>query len=65
MDNKKTEVVPGLSFADVEEIADQLYERKDGNHPQLHKPNKGFFDILENGKPDISISPIFVKKVLL
>ena len=65
MANSKKEVVPGLSAADVEEIADQVFNRKDGNHPQLNIAGSGFIDILKNGKPDISASSVFIKKANL
>jgi ATP sulfurylase len=57
------EVVSGLTVADVKEIADQVFRRTDGNHPQLNKPMNGFIDILQKGKPEISASPIFVRKI--
>jgi len=59
------EVVPGLTSADVKEIADQIYNKRDGNHPQLSKPGNGFIDILRDGKPDISASPVFIRKANL
>jgi hypothetical protein len=59
------EVVPGLTSADVKEIADQVFNRTDGNHPQLSVSGNGFIDILKDGKPDISASPVFVRKVSL
>ena len=62
LDTKK-EVVPGLTAADVREITDQVFSRTDGNHPQLSASGKGFLDILQNGKSDISASPVFIKKV--
>ncbi|MCL2066985.1 MAG: hypothetical protein FWG99_05935 [Treponema sp.] len=57
------EVVPGLSAADVEKIADRVFNRRDGNHPQLGASESGFIDILQNGKPDISASAAFIRKV--
>ena len=65
-DTKKSkEVVPGLSSDDVREIADQIFNRTDGNHPQLKvkTSENGFIDILKNGKSDISASSVFIKKV--
>jgi len=56
------EVVPGLTSADVREIADQVFNRTDGNHPQLSVSGNGFINILQNGRPDISASPVFVRK---
>ncbi|MCL1836378.1 MAG: hypothetical protein FWG46_02390 [Treponema sp.] len=56
------EVVPGLSSADVRNIADQIFNRTDGNHPQLVKSENGFMDILKNGKPDISATAVFIRK---
>ena len=61
----KKEVVPGLTSADVKEIADQVFNRTDSNHPQLNVSGNGFIDILQDGKPDISASPVFVRKASL
>jgi len=61
----KKEVVPGLTSADVKEIADQVFSRTDGNHPQLSVSGDGFINILQNGKSDISASPVFVRKASL
>jgi len=65
MTANEKEVVPGLTSADVKEIADQVFNRTDGNHPQLSASGNGFINILQNGKPDISASPAFVRKVSL
>jgi len=65
MVDTKKEVVPGLTVADVKEIADQVFSRTDGNHPQLNKSESGFIDILQKGKPDISASPVFIRKANL
>ena len=62
MANAKREVVPGLTSADVKQITDQIFNRTDGNHPQLNASKNGFMDILRNGTSDISASPVFVKK---
>jgi len=59
------EVVPGLTSADVKEIADQIFNKTDGNHPQLSVSGNGFINILQNGKPDISASPAFVRRASL
>ena len=64
MIDAKREIVPGTTAADIREIAEQIINRTDGNHPQLASEN-GFIDILQNGKPDISASPVFLKKVSL
>ena len=65
MTDAKKEVVPGLTVADMKKIADQILERTDVNHPQSSKPGNGFLSILENGKADISASPVFIRKVNL
>jgi hypothetical protein len=52
------EVVPGLSSADVADMMEKVFNWTDGNHPQLNSPENGFLDILQNGKPDISASPV-------
>jgi hypothetical protein len=59
------EVVPGLTSADVREITEQVFNRTDGNHPLLNASGNGFINILQNGKPDISASSVFVRKVSL
>ena len=65
MANIEREIVPGLTAADVKEIADQVFSRTDGNHPQISTSDNGFIDILKNGKPDLSVSSIFIRKVNL
>lgn len=65
MADTKREVVPGLTSVDVREIADQVFNKTDDNHPQLSKSENGFIDILQNGKPDISASPVFIRKASL
>jgi len=65
MVNIEKEVVPGLTSADIKEITDQVFNRTDGNHPLLNVSGNGFINILKNGKPDISASPVFVRKVSL
>jgi hypothetical protein len=59
---EKDEVVPGLSRGDVKVIADKIFKQKDRNHPHSRKKANGFLDILENGKPNISASSIFIRK---
>jgi len=61
----KEEVVSGITAADVKEIADQVLNRTDGNHPQFGASENGFLDILQNGKSDISASPVFIRKACL
>ena len=65
MTDTENEVVPGLTSADVEEIADQIFNRTDGNHPQFSTSENGFIEILQNEKPDMSASSVFIKKVNL
>jgi len=65
MANIKKEVVPGLTTEDVEKIADHIFDRTDYNHSQLGESKNGFMEILQNGKPVISASPVFIKKVIL
>jgi len=65
MSDTEKEVVSGLTSANVKEIADQVFSRTDGNHPQLSVSGNGFINILQNGKPDISASPVFVRKASL
>jgi hypothetical protein len=65
MVNTDKEIIPGLTSADVRKIANQVFKRTDGNHPQFNASENGFIDILQNGKPDISASPVFINKVTL
>jgi hypothetical protein len=65
MGNKKEKHVSGLTSAEVKQIAEQIFCRTDSNHPQLKKTDNGFLDILRNGKPNISASSVFIKKVSL
>jgi hypothetical protein len=57
------EVVPGLTAADVKEMADKVFGQTDGNRPQIVSSESGFLDIIKNGKPEISSSPAFVRKI--
>jgi len=61
---KEKEIVPGLTSADVREIADKILNKTDGNHPQL-RLGSGFINILKKGNPDISASSAFIRKVIL
>jgi hypothetical protein len=63
--NEEKEVVPGLTAADVKEIADKAFYWTDGNHPQVNSAENGFLNILRNGKSDVSSSPAFVRKISL
>jgi len=65
MADAEKEVVPGLTSADVREITEQIFNRTDGNHPLLNVSGNGFIDILQNGKPDINASSVFVRRVNL
>ena len=65
MTDTEEEVIPGLTLTDMKKIADQILEKTDVNHPQSSKPGNGFLDILENGKADISASPVFIRKINL
>jgi hypothetical protein len=59
------EIVPGLFASDVAEMAEKVFNWTDGNRPQKNSSGNGFLDILENAKPDISASPVFIRKVVL
>jgi len=65
MVNKEKEIVCGLTSADVKKIADQVFSKTDGNHPQLSASGNGFIDILQHGKSNLSSSAAFVRKVQL
>jgi hypothetical protein len=65
MTDEKREVVPGLTSADVKEMADKVFNWTDGNRPQVNNTENGFLNILQNGKSDISSSPAFIRKIAL
>jgi hypothetical protein len=65
MHREDKEVVPGLFSADVADMAEKVFNWTDGNQPQLSRPENGFLDILQNGKPDISASSVFIRKAIL
>jgi ATP sulfurylase len=61
--NEEKEVVPGLTAADVKEMADKVFNWTDGNHPQVSSAENGFLNILQNGKSEVSSSPAFIRKI--
>jgi hypothetical protein len=63
MNDIHEEVVPGLTYADIEEMAGKVLERTDENHPQMSSVENGFMGILKNGKSELSSSPIFIRKI--
>jgi hypothetical protein len=65
MCSENEEVVPGLSSADVADMAEKVFNWTDGNRPQLNSSGNSFLDILQNAKPDISASPAFIRKAVL
>jgi len=65
MANTEKEIIPNLTSSDIRKIVKQVFNRKDGNHPQLNISENGFIDILKNGKSDICASPVFINKVIL
>ena len=65
MANIEKEIISGLTARDVKSIADQVLNRTDENHPKFTIPENGFINILQNEKPDISASSIFIRKVNL
>jgi hypothetical protein len=65
MNSENKEVVPGLSSTDVAEMREKVYNRTDGNQPQLNSSGNGFLDILRNGRPGISASSAFIRKAAL
>jgi ATP sulfurylase len=63
--NEEKEVVPGLTAADVKEMADKVFNWTDENHPQVNSAENGFLNILQNGKSEVSSSPAFIRKIAL
>jgi len=59
----KEEVVPGLTYGEMVKMADSVMGWTDGNHPRTGRSENRFIDILQNGKPNISASPVFVQKI--
>jgi hypothetical protein len=46
-------------------MADKVFNWTDRNHPQVNSAENRFFDILQNGKSDVSSSPAFIRKIAL
>jgi hypothetical protein len=65
MNSDNEEIVPGLLFSDIADMAEKVFNRTDANRPQTYSSRNGFLDILENAKADISASPAFIRKVEL
>ena len=65
MSSTEKEIVPGLTTDEVRIIAEQIFNRRDENHPQINSSETGFINLLQNGKPELSASSIFIKKVNL
>ncbi len=63
--DKKEDTIFGLSRSDVKQISDEIFNRTDMNHPLRNNPRGGVIDMLRTGKPDISASSVFIKKVSL
>ncbi len=54
----------GLSLEDIEQIAGQIYNRVDNNHPEMKSSGSRFIDILKNADK-MNTSSVFIKKVSL
>jgi hypothetical protein len=65
MNSENEEIVPGLFSSDVADMAEKVFNWTDGNRPQANSSGSGFLDILQNAKPDMSASSIFIRKVTL
>jgi hypothetical protein len=65
MTDEKKEVLPGLTAADVKEMADKVFNWTDGNRPQVNNTKNRFLNILRNGKSNVSSSPAFIRKIVL
>jgi hypothetical protein len=63
--NEKKEVVPGLTAADVKEMADKVFNWTDRNRPQVNNTENGLLNILRDGKSEVSSSPAFIRKIAL
>jgi hypothetical protein len=62
---KEKETVFGLTLTNAKNISDQVFNLTDKNHPDTNFSDNRFMDILKSGKPTISASSIFVKRVSL
>ena len=57
------EIIPGLTFAELDKMMGVALAQADGNKPQTRQVKNGFLDILKNGKSEISSSSVFIRKV--
>ncbi|MDR3334080.1 MAG: hypothetical protein LBT13_04205 [Treponema sp.] len=63
--SKAVEVIPGVTKADIDEMADFVFGRVDGNHPELQHSSNDIIKIFEEGHDLVVQSPAFIKKINL
>jgi hypothetical protein len=62
--SKKTEVIPGVTKAAIDRMADFVFSRVDGNHPEFadSSDDGDIVRILNEGSPLVDKSPAFIRK---
>jgi hypothetical protein len=60
--SKDAEVIPGVTKADIDIMADFVFGRRDGNHPEFTDSPHDIVKILEEGGPLVDQSPAFILK---
>jgi hypothetical protein len=56
------EVIPGVTKADIDRMADYIFRRVDGNHPEMENSSDEITRILNDGGPLADKSPAFMQK---
>ncbi|MDR1933964.1 MAG: hypothetical protein LBQ57_14220 [Spirochaetales bacterium] len=61
--NDNEEVIPGVTKADINLMADLVFGITDKNHPELENSPDDIVQILEKGGPLVSKSNAFLRKM--
>jgi hypothetical protein len=59
------EVIPGVTESDLDEMADYIFRRVDGNHPEVENSSDEITRILNDGGPLADKSPAFMQRGLI
>jgi hypothetical protein len=60
---RDVEVIPGVTVSELENMADYVFRRVDGNHPETENSSDEITRILNNGGALADKSPAFMQKV--
>jgi hypothetical protein len=61
--SENEEVIPGVTKADIDLMANQVFGRTDRNHPELESSPDDIVQILEKGGPMVAKSNAFLRKI--